>query len=130
MEFIQSGFKRKKICIYGQKGTCSQISSTVKLFVSKPDDAKQLDAKMQNLLYLTSGGGIWTRSERRVRITGNCRSAKAGSPTLEGSPPLRTSNGINSQGVLLQLCMQPGRGNNVSREQVGDGTKPEVLLVL
>lgn len=36
----------------------------MKLFVPKLDDAKQLDAKMQNLLYLTSSGGIWTRSER------------------------------------------------------------------
>lgn len=102
----------------------------MKLFVSKWGDAKQLGAKMQNLLYLTSGGGIWTRSERRVRITGNCRSAKAGSPTLEGSLPLRTSNRINSQVVLPQLCTQPGRRNDVSREQVGDGIKPEVLLVL
>lgn len=102
----------------------------MKLFVLKQDDAKQLDAKMQNLLYLTSGGGIWTRSERRVRITGNCRSAKAGSPTLEGLLPLRTSNGMNSQGVLPQLFMQPGRSNDASREQAGDGTKPEVLLVL
>lgn len=102
----------------------------MKLFVSKPDDAKQLDTKMQNLLYLTSSGGIWTRSERRLRITGNYRSTKAGSPTLEGSLPRRTSNGINSQGVLPQLCMQPGRRNDVSREQVGGGTKPEVLPVL
>lgn len=83
----------------------------------------------KNLLYLTSGGSIWTRSERTVRIIGNCRSAKAGSPTLEGSLPLRTSNRINSQGVLPQLCMQTGRNEN-SREQVGDGTKPVVLLVL
>lgn len=73
----------KKICIYGQKIMCSQISSTVKLFVAKLDDAKQQDAKMQNLLYLTSSGGIWTRSERRVRITGNHRSAEAGLPMLD-----------------------------------------------
>lgn len=47
-----------------------------------------------------------------------------------GSLPLRTSNRINSQGVLPLLCMQLRRRNSVSSEQFGDGTKPEVLLVL
>lgn len=84
---------------------------------------------MQNLLYLTSGGGIWTRSERRVSITENCTSAKAGSPALEGLPLLRTSNGINSQGVLPQLYMQPGRRNDIYKQQVEDGIKPEVLVL-
>lgn len=68
MEFIEPGFHRKKyLYLWSARNVLGDILS-----VSKPGDVKQLDARIQNLLCLTSGGGVWRRPERRGMIPGSC----------------------------------------------------------